>query len=187
MTSQITSSQIIIAGGGPVGSVLALALSAKNIPVSTLEARAKGSAYPDGRALALSQGSKLILQKLGVWEALSAKATAINTIHISQRGSLGRSKLRACDHHMDALGYVLSYGALSEALDKRMAGISQITLVNDAAVEHITLNADCADVRVLQNENLQHYQTPMVVVADGGRSLQDIAGITRETKEYGHD
>ena len=152
-----------------------------------LEARAKGAAYPDGRALALSQGSKLILQKLGVWDSLSAKATAINTIHISQRGSLGRSKLNAHDHNMEALGYVLSYGALSEALDKRMAETSQIKLINDATVGHIALKANCADVQVLQNKETQHYETPLVVVADGGRSLQDIAGINRETKEYGHD
>ncbi len=181
------SSQIVIAGGGPVGSVLALALSARNIPVTMLEARPKGAAYPDGRALALSNGSKLILQKLGVWDALSAKATAINTIHISQRGSLGRSKLNASDHNMEALGYVLSYGALSEALDKHMADASQITLINDATVEYIALTEHHANVSVLQNEQSQHYQASLVVVADGGRSLQDIAGITRETKEYGHD
>lgn len=184
------STPILIVGGGPVGMVLALALRQKNIPVKILESRAKGAAYADGRALALSNGSKLILQRLGVWETLSLKATPIKTIHISQRGSLGRSKLKASEHQMEALGYVLSYGDLSRALDLQMdmmAEGSQIQLINDAIVEYIEINKNHAAVHVLQNKKSAFYQCPLVVVADGGRSLQDIPGITRETKEYGHD
>lgn len=190
LSDKEVGTQIIIAGGGPVGLVLALALSKKNIPVKIIESRAKGAAYPDGRALALSNGSKLILQRLGVWDALSTKVTPIETIHISQRSSLGRCKLNASDHHMQALGYVLSYGALSETLDqhmKTMEWANQITLINNATVEQIELDENHASLHVLQNERTDYYQCQLVVVADGGRSLQDIVGITRETKEYGHD
>ena len=71
---------IIIVGGGPVGSILALALQQQGMSFTMLEARAKGASHNDTRALALSYGSRLILQKLGVWDALAAKATAINKI-----------------------------------------------------------------------------------------------------------
>lgn len=84
---------VIIVGGGPVGATLALTLKHKAIAVTMLEARAKGATYQDQRALALSYGSRAILEKLGVWAKLDAQATAINTIHISQRGSFGRSLL----------------------------------------------------------------------------------------------
>ncbi len=64
---------IVIVGGGPVGSVLALALQQQKVPFTMLEARAKGASHNDKRALALSYGSRLILEKLNVWHAVEAK------------------------------------------------------------------------------------------------------------------
>ena len=108
-----SGSDILIVGGGPVGATLALALQSRDINVHVLEARAPGAAHGDQRALALSYGSRRILERLGVWDELAAQATAIETIHISQRGSIGRTRLRAQEHGQPALGYVLAYAALS--------------------------------------------------------------------------
>jgi 2-octaprenyl-6-methoxyphenol hydroxylase len=173
--------EIVIVGGGPVGAVLALALQQQNIPFTMLEARAKGASHNDKRALALSYGSRVILEKLGVWGNLEKKATAINTIHISQRGGLGRTKLCAAEHDLPALGYVLSYGALTQALDEKL-DISQVQY--EAEATEIKPGEPFAQVTF---KNSQTLQSPLVVVADGGRSLGEIEGIQRETKEYGHD
>ena len=67
---------ILIVGGGPVGSVLALGLQQKGLPFTMLEARAKGASHSDMRALALSHGSRLILEKLNIWSEIEAQATA---------------------------------------------------------------------------------------------------------------
>jgi 2-octaprenyl-6-methoxyphenol hydroxylase len=177
-------SPTIIVGGGPVGSVLALALQQQGVAFTMLEARAKGASHKDTRALALSYGSRLILEKLGVWDAVEAKATAINTIHISQRGGLGRTKLNAADHNQDALGYVLPYGALTQALDSAL-DTSQI--LYEAEATEIKPNEPFAEVTFKQNGKSQTLQSALLVVADGGRSLGEIAGITKVTKEYDHD
>ena len=167
-------------GGGPVGSVLALALQQNNVPFTMLEARTKGASHNDKRALALSYGSRIILEKLGVWHAVEAHATTINTIHISQRGGLGRTKLKAAEHNLPALGYVLSYGALTQALDEKL---DMNCLEYEAEATQIKPDEPFAQV-TYNNKNLQ---SALVVVADGGRSLGEIDGIQRETKEYGHD
>ena len=175
---------IIIVGGGPVGSVLALALQQQNVAFTMLEARAKGVSHNDTRALALSYGSRLILEKLNVWHRVAAKATTINTIHISQRGGLGRTKLNAADHNMPAIGYVLSYGALTQALD---AVLDTANVLYQAEVTTIQPNETMSKV-IFARENQSYIVTsPLVVVADGGRSLDYIDGIQKETKEYGHD
>ena len=175
---------IVIVGGGPVGSVLALALQQQGIAFTMLEARAKGASHKDTRALALSYGSRLILEKLGVWDAVAAKATAINTIHISQRGGLGRTKLSAAEHNQEALGYVLPYGALTRALDA-VLGASHILYGAEALA--VNSNKTAGEV-VFTHENQSHtFSSPLLVVADGGRSLGEIDGITKETKAYGHD
>src|SRR5690606_34260305 len=110
MNAEKTAAGVVIIGGGPVGATLALALAADGIPSTVLEARGKGASHQDQRALALSYGSRQILQRLGAWQDIAPAATAINTIHISQRGSLGRSVLRAEEREQEALGYVVSYG-----------------------------------------------------------------------------
>ena len=58
---------IIIVGGGPVGATLALLLAKQGLSVTVLEARSLGAAHSESRALALSFGSRRILEKLGLW------------------------------------------------------------------------------------------------------------------------
>lgn len=179
--------RVLIVGGGPVGATLALTLQKSGVPVTMLEARAKGAAYQDQRALALSYGSRRILEKLGVWAKLDAQATAINTIHISQRGSLGRSLLKAQDHQLPALGYVLSYGALTKALDEVLADFTGVETLYEAEATHIQPSTDKASVTFNYQQRSQALSSALLVLADGGRSLGDIPGIQRETKMYGHD
>ena len=178
---------IIIVGGGPVGATLALLLARQGLAVTVLEARKKGAAYSESRALALSFGSRRILEKLGVWSNLAASATAINTIHVSQKGSIGRSQLHAQDYQQEALGYVLSYGALSEALDTALSACAKVNFIFEASAESIAHSATQASVTYNYQGKSHTLNSALVVLADGGRSLDEIAGLTKETKEYGHD
>ena len=180
--------EILVVGGGPVGATLALALQQKGIPATILEARSHGAAHQDQRALALSYGSRLIFERLGLWTSLASQATAIKTIHISQRGSLGRSRLRANDYSQEALGYVLPYGVLSKALDSALNDSSKIQVVYNAQVANIeaTENQACVSFLGAANENAQQISVALAVLADGGNSLTHIPELKRETTEYGH-
>lgn len=184
MSKQKENLPLLIVGGGPVGLVLALAMQQRNLPVKVLEARCKGAAYQDKRALALSYGSKVILEKLGVWQNVQTQTTAIDTIHVSQRGSLGRTKLKAVDYDMPALGYVVSYGALMQALD---AAFDEKDVIYEAPVHAIRQENHNAEVDVTLAGEDETYTSQLVVVADGGRSLDNVPGIQRATKAYGHD
>ncbi|MEI8361687.1 MAG: FAD-dependent oxidoreductase [Betaproteobacteria bacterium] len=181
------SEPIIIVGGGPVGATLALLLAQRGVAVTVLEARQQGAAYGEGRALALSHGSRRILEKLGVWNKLAPHATAIHTIHVSQKGSIGRSKLYASDYMQEALGYVLSYGALSEALALALTEKPTVNFIFEAIAEAITHSGSQASVSYSQAGETYTITSPLVVLADGGRSLDALFGLARETKEYGHD
>lgn len=183
----IPAADIVIVGGGPVGATLALALQHQGIAATLLEAREQGASHQDQRALALSYGSRLILERLGLWQQLEPKATAINTIHISQRGSFGRTLLQAKDHGQSALGYVLVYGALSQALDHALHNVPEVNILYGAEATHIEPGADAATVSFRQADALQILNAKLVILADGGRSLGDVPGLKRETKHYGHD
>lgn len=181
------SENIVIVGGGPVGATLALMLGQQGINVTVLEARAKGAAYEEKRALALSSGSREMLEKIGVWQQVKPSVTNINTIHISQQGSLGRSILRAQQHQLEALGYVVYYGTLAQALDEALKKCPSVQLIYEAQAQKIAHHADFSTVDFQQNNINQQLNSRLVVLADGGRSLDEIEGLTRETKAYGHD
>ncbi len=179
---------IIIVGGGPVGATLALLLAKQGLSVTVLEARSLGAAHSESRALALSFGSRRILEKLGLWGALSTQATPINSIHVSQKGSLGRTQLHANDYHQQALGYVLSYGVLSAVLDRAIEDAKPlVNFIFEASASNIAYAPSQATVTYTHGGVAHNISSPLVVLADGGRTLDELAGLSRETKEYGHD
>ena len=72
---------IAIIGAGPVGMTLALALKDAGLDIVLVDARPRGAARKDPRILALSHGTRLTLERLGIWTRLPA--TPIETIHVS--------------------------------------------------------------------------------------------------------
>ena len=184
-----TLSHPVVIGGGPVGLVLALSLQQSSVPVTVLEAQAVGAMYGDGRALALSYGTRQVLEQLGVWPLLETAVTAIETIHVSQHKGFGRTVLKANEHALPALGYVVSYGALMQALDARIERSSTgIDIQYQAPVTGLDVHAGAADIQYsLADGSVQQLSTPLAVIADGGHSLEAIPGLVRETKHYGHD
>jgi len=117
---------LAIVGAGPVGLALALHAAARlpSARLSVYDTRpADAPVAADPRTLALSLGSVQILQRLGVWPAISARAMPIRTVHVSQQqpallglalGSDREPALRidAATEHVPQLGAVASYGTI---------------------------------------------------------------------------
>jgi len=194
-----SSYDIAIIGGGPVGSALALALQGSKLKICVLEARPADAPSADARALALSYGSRLLLDRLGVWDTIE-DVSAIRTIHISQKQSFGRAQLRADEMNVPELGYVLPYpalqGALSNALTLRspaggrgvggegrtIYGASVTALDSEAG--HATISYRQACPEHVEGMDTEHtLQTRLAVVADGGRLLAEKH--PPETRDYG--
>jgi 2-octaprenyl-6-methoxyphenol hydroxylase len=154
---------ILIVGAGPVGAVCALALQQQGVAARVLEAQPE-DARADTRTLALAHGSRLILERLGVWGRL-ADVTPITRIHISQRGALGMARLAADELGVPALGYVLPYAELTVAL-KQALREAAIAVEYGVAVERIEPGSTSATLHAADGRVLS---APLVVVADGGR------------------
>ena len=111
---------VLIRGAGPVGCALALALRTSGLRVAVLE---QASTPPGFRPIALSYASRLILERLGVWEGLAV--TPIERILVSQAGAFGRTRLDATDAGVPALGYVTEYAALLAQLRAQVQTTSE--------------------------------------------------------------
>jgi len=111
------AADVRILGAGPVGCTLALALRGSRHAVRLADPH---PATPAGfRPIALSHASRLILERVGAWGAFAA--TPIQTVHVSQRGAFGRTRLQAAEAGVPALGYVAQYADLVAALRARVA------------------------------------------------------------------
>jgi 2-octaprenyl-6-methoxyphenol hydroxylase len=160
---------IAIIGGGPVGAALALALRGSKLKVCVLEARPANSASVDARALALSYGSRLLLDRLGVWDALR-EVTTIRTIHISQKKSFGRAVLRAEEMNVPELGYVLPYTTLQDTLTDALQH-SDVASIYGASVTQLQAEANHAAIGYQLNGMERTLHARLAVVADGGKLL----------------
>jgi 2-octaprenyl-6-methoxyphenol hydroxylase len=173
MNCAAETADVVIAGGGPAGSALALALAPVGLRVIVIEARtAAAAAY---RPLALSQGSRLFLESLGVWAALAPAATPIRRIHVSQRGAYGRSELEAGEVGVPALGYVIDYGRLCAELAQAAARVADYR--SGLRVADWTAG-DPARLRLDQDGIARVLATSLLVIADGG-------GADARTVDYG--
>jgi 2-octaprenyl-6-methoxyphenol hydroxylase len=129
-----SATEIAILGGGPVGCAVALALLGSRHRVAVRDAGAPPAGF---RPIALSYASRLILERLGAWDALAP--TAIETVRISQRGAFGQARLEASECGVPALGYVVDYAALARGLRERAANAG---LFGEAPGAQCTVHAE---------------------------------------------
>ncbi len=130
---------LLIVGAGPVGLALALALKDAGLDIVLADARAREAVARDPRDLALAHGTRLTLQRLGVWDGLPT--TAIQHIHISHQGGLGRTLIDAAEHELPALGYVASAGALAATL-RRAVDAAGIPVFDETEITNLAAGED---------------------------------------------
>ncbi len=172
---------VAIIGAGPVGAALALALQGNDLNVVLLEAHESEINTTDPRALALSYGTRLLLQRLGAWKTLQ-NVSGIKVIEITQKYSPGHATLRADEMKVSELGYVLPYTALHGALQQALHQ-SDITCVYGAAVSDLSSSNESATL-TYQHQGQEHTLTArLAAVADGGKLLE--ASRPPQIQDYG--
>jgi 2-octaprenyl-6-methoxyphenol hydroxylase len=112
-----------------------------NIAACLIEARAVSHTQnSDGRAIALSYTSVLLLKHLGVWESLEPHATPIDTVHVSAQGRLGTMRCLASDVGIEYLGQVVQAPVLGGKLQMNATPlIDEVISFNTQDPAHITL------------------------------------------------
>ena len=171
---------VAVIGAGPVGATLALALAGHDLDVVSLDARPSGATPRGNRTLALSHGARLILERVGAWAPLAqveGAITPITTIDVSQAGGFGTTRLCAHDHGIAALGYVVSYAALQDALDARLAQ-SDVAVRFGEEVTEVRGAPPAATVRRADGGTID---AKLAVVADGtGTSIPGVARLRHD-------
>lgn len=173
---------VLIAGGGPAGGALALALRGTGLRLAILEKRPREAPGEDPRPLALSHGSRLILERLDLWRAL-VPVTPITRIHVSQRGGFGRVEFDAVAARLPALGYVVDYTRLAALVTESLQG-GWCDYLAGTAVTGVSLAGDAVVADLQAGELTRRVGAGLLVVADGGMHVDGNESRTVRTVDY---
>lgn len=116
---------ILIQGGGPVGLACASWIL-QRFPESKLTLLDRNPAEDadlvntDGRGIALSHGSKLLLETINAWPTECAD---IHRVHVSQAGRFGRALMTREELNQDALGHIIRYRDIHITLRQALRNI----------------------------------------------------------------
>ena len=154
---QAENVDIVIQGGGPVGLActawclqkfpeVKIALLDRN-PIDDADLAAA-----DTRGIALSHGSKLLLDTINAWPTECAN---IHQVHVSQVGRFGRALMTREELKQEALGHIIRYRDIHLTLRRALRAIQ--TQSPNFIWRHIDTNTDA------------HYiQAKCIVHAEGG-------------------
>ncbi|HVY67231.1 MAG TPA: 2-octaprenyl-6-methoxyphenyl hydroxylase [Gammaproteobacteria bacterium] len=164
---------VLIVGGGAVGSALACALA--QLPLDTVlveaqEVRLLEQPSFDVRVTALANGSQQILAALNLWPELKGYTEAIRTIHISERGRFGAARISAAEEQVPALGYTVENQALGRVLWERLRDAPRFTALAPAKVTSVTREERHVTATIEQAGIVRTLRAKLVVAADGARS-----------------
>lgn len=164
---------VVIIGGGIVGSSLALALKDSGLNIALVESRPP-STFPDdkswdSRIYAISPGSVSFLEDLEVWTAINRnRITPVHEMEIFGDDDSARLDFSAYDAGMTELAFIVENRQLQTAawnkLEKQRTKIKVFCPMQCTSIEW---NETHADVRLSNGKLLQ---TALIIGADGVNS-----------------
>jgi 2-octaprenyl-6-methoxyphenol hydroxylase len=182
------SFDVAIVGGGMVGATLGVALAPLKLRIAIIEAIPHNAAAQpsfDERTTALSNGSRRILETLGVWSAVSALATPIRKIHVSEQGRFGFARIDAAEQGLSAMGYVVANRDLGSALWSRLSTSAGLEVYCPAEVSQVTAHQQSVAVEIAQKGARTAIDARLVVAADGAQSaVRGAFGVDAQVRDY---
>lgn len=188
---------IIIVGGGMVGSALACALASSKLPsrqeaklsIALIEGRKPDFDWPedsyDIRVSAITRASQQLLEKLGVWEIMvGERVSPYSEMFVWDATGNGSIHFDCADIGEPNLGYIIENRVITHALIQKAKTFDNIDLLCPATPNRLSLSPDCAQ---LELEDGQIIESELLVGADGGNSwVRQQAGIQIDVRTYNH-
>ncbi len=171
------NADVIIIGGGLIGSTLALALARHDVSSIVVDTQDLDSTVVpafDGRASAIASASARMLRALGLGDRLDSDGCAIRAIRVTD-GIAPQFLHFDAGEAGDPLGIMLENRLLRGALLKAVRAAAQVTLIAPARVASLVRDGHCATLTLVDG---RVFTATLAIAADGRRSAtREAAGI----------
>jgi 2-octaprenyl-6-methoxyphenol hydroxylase len=138
----------------------------------------------DERTTALSNGSRRILDTLGVWPGVAGNATPIRKVHVSDQGHFGFARIDAAEQGLPALGYVVPNRSLGAALWSSLSRRSDVRVFCPDRVARVETRERSIEL-ILEAGAPQSIEARLVVAADGIESaVRRAFGVEADVRDY---
>ena len=180
---------LVIVGGGMVGSALATALAEQPLRIALVEPQPPASSVPaagspfEPRVSALTLASVNLLKHLEVWPVLSKERhCGFSHMQVWDADGTGHIEFDSATLGEPVMGYIVENSRLVRALFERLAGQQNLDLVTDSQVTQVTETNGMHSLTLADGRQLQ---ASLVVAADGAHSrLRELAGIEHCQRDY---
>ncbi|WP_166263319.1 UbiH/UbiF/VisC/COQ6 family ubiquinone biosynthesis hydroxylase [Marinobacter caseinilyticus] len=194
MSADNSQFDILVAGGGMVGSSMALGLIAQGWRVALVESQpleALVSAVADAgtaadfepRVSAISPASAALLSRLGVWsDVLTQRHCAYQAMEVWDGDGTGRIRFDADELHAPELGVIVENRILTQALFQALTR-SKVALFSGVRIKSMAMSDGR---RVVGLDSGQVLTADLVVASDGAHSrIRQWSGLP--TREWDYD
>lgn len=176
---------VIVVGGGVAGAACAALLAAQNRRVAVVDARRPSFQAPDGdydpRVVAISPGSRRVLQAAGGWNRVDPARLAPYQRMEVHSASL-QVAFAAVEHGLDELGWIAEIPALQAGLWEALENTERVQLFAPGVWERVELARNLVRLQLANGPQLR---AGLAVAADGARSrLRQLAGIEVDEWHY---
>jgi len=162
---------VVIVGGGMVGSTVACSLGNSSLKVAVIESTTPESFSPeqahDLRVSALSIASKNILETVGAWDGIIARRFCpFKRMRVWE--TAGDTEFCSDDINYPELGYIVENRITQLALLDRLQEFENIELICPSTITKI--NYSLGEDSLLELEDGRILSSKVLVAADGGQS-----------------
>ena len=177
---------VVIVGGGMVGSAVACSLGNSALKVAVIESTLPQAFSPeqahDLRVSALSIASKNILATVGAWDGIIARRFCpFKRMRVWE--TAGDTEFCSDDINYPELGYIVENRITQLALLDRLQEFDNIELICPSTITKI--NYSIGEDSLLELEDGRTLSTKVLVAADGGQSrVRQVVGLGVTSWDY---
>jgi len=174
MNKQVQHYDVVIVGGGMVGSALACALSNDNdaLNIAIIEGREPELSWDDKsfdlRVSAITRGSQQLFEQLGIWETMQAdRASPYSEMFVWDATGDGHIHFDCADVGEPNLGHIIENRVITRALTQHVEQFDNVHVFCPSKPKYLIQNNNNVQLE-LDDGNI--LETTLVIGADGANS-----------------
>ena len=178
---------IAIIGAGLTGAAAAIALSqhAGSIAIIDVHDIKNAANKIPLRGIALSDGSRRILQNINVWDTIKNDTCTVQEIRVSRKDAFGTTRIRAEDEGIDALGCVIRAADLLAGLHQTLPKLDNLKIYSSTLVESAKDYGTHISLSLKQKDKQYTIKTRLLIIASGRQNgISKAQGFSFRQKDY---